>query len=82
MNVDRIELNENDSCGDKSKFITIRVTQDELLRLLGITSKCKKLGLNVGVSTIVRKVYNEGLKTLCLDSAFHNPLSLFGGVGE
>jgi hypothetical protein len=62
---------------NKGSFVSIRVTEDERLRLMRITSKCKEIGLNVGVSTIVRKIYNEGLKTLDLEEARRNPLSLF-----
>ncbi len=89
MNIERTDINKDEEVGklaigmtnegDLSKFITIRIQRGEIGKLLGIVEECKKIGLNVGVSTIVRKVYNEGLKTLNLDDAMSNPLSLFTG---
>ena len=60
-----------------SKFITIRVSKEELNKLVGIQLEAKRRGINIGVSTIVRRVFNEGSKTLDLDEAIQNPFLIF-----
>lgn len=60
-----------------SSFISIRVSKSELEKLVLVSTRCREIGLNVGVSTVVKKVYEAGLTLLCLDNAYANPLSLF-----
>jgi len=69
--------NTNSETEKNSSFISIRVSKTELERLVLVSTRCREIGLNVGVSSVVKKVYQAGLTLLCLDEAVINPLSLF-----
>jgi hypothetical protein len=70
------------STTDRSKWITMRVSREEMNQLVGIQLAAKARGVEIGISTIIRRLYDTGRQILDLDKAKEDPFSLFQDVEE